>query len=118
MSKNLGPLGKSFSTRLKREIDFTNFLKNKENIIGKDFYYGVGFDVIDYIVFTPIQFFYSHNHKIQIDCKGLKIKPDGMNVPWDGMNFILYELFCLMDEGVIKILTPENYAKILLTYGA
>ena len=99
---------------MKRKIDFTNFLKNKEDIIGKDFYYKVGFDIIDYIVFTPLYFYCEDGPYPHVTCRGLEIKPDGINVPRDGICFKMCHLFDMIDEGVIKTLTPENYAKNLI----
>lgn len=50
-------------------------------------------------------------------CKGIVIKPDSINESNSVMIWNLYNLFKLIDNGVVKNLTTIIHAKILLTYG-
>lgn len=116
MLKNLGLQDLNCFHNLKAKINYITFLKNKEVILGKKFYYCVGFDIIDYVILTPFKFF-EYESSINVACSVIEIMDGCENKYYNNVIYKLHKISKDLDEGVIKPITPEKHAKLLLEYG-
>jgi hypothetical protein len=103
---------------LKRKIDYNYYLNNKKSLLNKKYYYCIGFDVIDYVVFELDYFYYDRNDLFIKIKESMIIKIDSQNNYGIIKNMKFCHFFDSLQDSRIKELTSEKHAKILLQYGA